>query len=618
MAAGREIVRTGALLSVDPFSMSAGGRPWIDVHWIFQLATFAIHRFGGLAALVLVKCLLVGIGALALQATVRRHLGPRLRWHFVSACLIALFCVRHLIVVRPIVVTLLFLAFFFRALERFRCEGRPQALQALPLLQIVWVNVQGLFALGPLLVGAYLLGGILPTAVVQPPASAHATPIPSAKQRHGVLAMSLALCIAASCVTPYGLRAFALATELFLRILPGHLNVYAANIAENLPPMAREGSISDEFWHLKWFVALLAASFLLAGRRVVLAHAILVTGLVALALAANRNVLLLYWLATPIAVMNVAPKARSWLRVAARGRIRAHLRGLSFVVVAAPLVLIGAALRAEPSFAEPAPFRFPVQSARMLAAWPQGGTLFAADHYGGYLIWELFPPYKPYIDTRLVLRTPEEFSEYLGLADHPERFDNFQKRHGFDYVLLPTAYPDRYLDLVAHLYASSHWKLVFTDGTECMFARLESGQGERWDLGAAETTDAVVRALDDRFGGSPRVRFAARIQFAALDVAVGEYRQVERILGAATDPAADGLRARVRLASGDLAGAEAIGRTLLARDADDVRSLNLMAIVSLRQGQVTAALQFLRRALAVDPFDSEAERLLAQLEEHVR
>jgi Flp pilus assembly protein TadD len=57
---------------------------------------------------------------------------------------------------------------------------------------------------------------------------------------------------------------------------------------------------------------------------------------------------------------------------------------------------------------------------------------------------------------------------------------------------------------------------------------------------------------------------------------------------------------------------------LLARDADDVQSLNLMAMVSLRRGQGRSALNFLRRALTVNPFDSEAERLLATLEEHVQ
>src|SRR6266498_1824752 len=76
LAAGREIWRTHALLTTDPFSVSAAGRPWPDVHWLFQLALYAVHSLGGLGALVLVKCLLVAAGALVLQSAVERRARP--------------------------------------------------------------------------------------------------------------------------------------------------------------------------------------------------------------------------------------------------------------------------------------------------------------------------------------------------------------------------------------------------------------------------------------------------------------------------------------------------------------------------------------------------------------
>jgi tetratricopeptide (TPR) repeat protein len=611
MAAGRQIVRTRAPLLVDPFSVSAAGRPWIDVHWLFQLAAYTIHRFGGLAALVLVKCLLVAVGAITLQAAVQRQLGSRFRWVLVSALLTTLFLARHLLLIRPVVVTLVFVAVFFRALERFRRVGRAQTLWSLPLLQIVWANVQGLFALGPALIAAYLLDEVVRAFGAEPASIGRGV---RQSRRARVLAVILALAAVACCMTPYGLHALALPLKLLLRLAPAPTNAYAANVAENVPPMALDRSMSSEFWHLKWFLALLALSFFAAGRRLVLAHAMLATGLVALALAANRNVLLLYWLATPIAVINIGHAIRRSRRLPGR----MWTSRISFVAIVAPLVLIGFAIARESSFAEAAPFRFPIQSARILSERPGGGTIFAADNYGGYLIWELFPRYKPYIDTRLVLRTPEEFAEYLAVADHPERFDDFQKVHGFNYVLLPTAYPDRYLDLVAYLYASSQWTLLFTDGTETLFARRESAAGGAWNLGSVDTTRAIVNSIDRRFEDSPRVRSAAHIQFATLDTAVGEYTQAERVLAATSGSAADALRARIKMALGDLPGAASIGERLLQCDANDVATLNLMAIVSLRRGQATDALHFLRRALKADPFDSEAGPLLAKLEAHVQ
>jgi len=53
LAAGREMVRRRAFLRTDPFTLSAAGRPWPDVHWLFQLAVYGLHQTFGLAGLVL-------------------------------------------------------------------------------------------------------------------------------------------------------------------------------------------------------------------------------------------------------------------------------------------------------------------------------------------------------------------------------------------------------------------------------------------------------------------------------------------------------------------------------------------------------------------------------------
>src|SRR4051794_41851093 len=50
LAAGHEIWRRSALLRTDPFTVSAAGRAWGDVHWLFQVAGALLHpalRLGG-------------------------------------------------------------------------------------------------------------------------------------------------------------------------------------------------------------------------------------------------------------------------------------------------------------------------------------------------------------------------------------------------------------------------------------------------------------------------------------------------------------------------------------------------------------------------------------------
>src|SRR5688500_531561 len=108
LAAGREMVARGGVLLSDPFSVSAAGRGWVDVHWLFQLGAYTIHQGFGLTGLVLMKCALLAAGALALAAA----LGPRgaASWSralFVTLLLAALFSARSLLLLRPVVLSLL-------------------------------------------------------------------------------------------------------------------------------------------------------------------------------------------------------------------------------------------------------------------------------------------------------------------------------------------------------------------------------------------------------------------------------------------------------------------------------------------------------------------------------
>jgi hypothetical protein len=606
LAAGREIVRTHLPPAFDTLSAGAAGRPWVDLHWGFQLAAYAIHSVGGLTALVIVKCVLVATGALVLMGAVRRSAGPQAQRIFAVACVLTLFVGRSYLLLRPVIPTLVFLASFFYALERFRDDGRLRWLVALPLLQVAWANLQGLSMFGPALVGAYAVamgvsaawGGRswFPFAPEAPAAT-------DARRRARLLMTACGLCLAACVATPYGFTGATLPFRLLLRLAPTAENVYAANVVENVPPWVLARSAPGQLAPLLAFLMAAAAAVLFA-RRLRLAHVLVLVGLAALALAANRNVLLLYWLGTPIIVMVGTPALRR-VGVALR---RARWAGRLALPAALALVIV-ASVR-EPSVAAPAPFRAPETSADVVAARGGTGTVFAADQFGGYLAWRLGPAWKPWIDTRLVLRTPEEFAEYLALADEPLRFDEWERAHPVDYVLLPVGYPDRYLGLVAHLHGSEGWRLIHTNGSEVLFAHSSAGAPDDVvHLGSEEVVEELLANIAGRFADAA-LADAARLQLATLELTIGEQAQAERVLDRTGGDAADGLRARCRFMAGDLDGAARAARTILARDEDDVRSLDLLAAIAARRGEHVEALALLRRALRTDSFDAEANRML--------
>jgi hypothetical protein len=585
LAAGREMCATRAFLRVDPFTISAAGRPWPDVHWLFQLAVWGLWNLGGLTAIVIAKIAVVAAGAALLFSALREGSA-----RYLCALLLAsgLFVARHLVLVRPVVVTLLLLAAFFLVLERER------ALPLLPALQIVWVNTQGLFLLGPALIAAYAIGAALERR-------------PS-RRLFGTLAFTLLACLC----TPYGRFGLTLPGKLLARLRPGADNVFSSNIAENVPPFALPPGAPGAFAPLAVALLLTALSFVVAGRKLRPAHVLVALGFAALALMANRNVLLFYWMAAPIVALNLA--------VALAPRFAHTPVRLPRVALAALFLGLGALVAVaradETSFRVPAPFRVPAAAVDQMA---RARRVFTADHYAGYVSFRLYPKARPYLDTRLVLHTADEYADFLGLLDHPARFAEFQRRQRFDHVLLPAAFPDRYLGLIQALADAPDWRLIYTDGTAVLFAATPT-DAPALDLDAPATIAAILADLEPRLPLATAAGQAARRHLARLLLLTDHGSRALEVLATLPEDDADALalRARVHLLAGDPAAAETAAQALLTLRPETPAALDLLATVALARGDQAAAIGFLRRSLAADPFGPEARALLARFEAQQR
>src|SRR5512136_385324 len=59
LAAGRYIVETRTVPTVDPFSSTMLGKPWVDIYWLAQVVWYLIYQVAGLAGLSLFVSMLV-------------------------------------------------------------------------------------------------------------------------------------------------------------------------------------------------------------------------------------------------------------------------------------------------------------------------------------------------------------------------------------------------------------------------------------------------------------------------------------------------------------------------------------------------------------------------------
>ena len=622
LAAGRLMVKEHRLIFADAFAADTLGSPWVNVHWLFQVLVYLLHGAGGIAALVLAKIALIGLGVgLGVRALCARLARPL--WLPAAATVVGmLYPARHLMLARPTVLTLVAVTLMLLILQGVRREGRLGWAFLLIPVQLIWANLQGLFLLGPLLVACFVVGDAIASVLATRVRGVALQPAPPRRIWLGLAALVPVL-VLSSAVTPYGLQGLRLPFVLLARIDAVAGQVFSREVSENVAPWLIERTSPGVLSAFKGLAALTFLSFLpTLTRGLALPRLCLATVFFGLALMANRNVLLFLWVAGPIVAENLA----TLLPVAAvpspeRTRWGRWLQRL--LVVGASLGLVAMVLaraqeaRGEPPIDELAPFRVPEQAVdRFLSYGLPAGPIFCSDRYGGYLAWRLYPDGRPMMDGRLVLRSAQQYAEHLALGQHPETFDAYRRRHGIRTVILPTAYPDGFLPLVAWLYHQPSWRLLYTDGTQTLFLHDEDGRwsGRGLDLAAPGTVREIGRELETRYRSQPLVHDRARLHLARLLAEIGVTGPAEKLLAVLPGNTAAAQRARVAYRAGDAARAEQMARALLAYQPDEIESLCLLALLSHERGDRQAALGLVKRALEVDPFHPLAREILDQIQ----
>lgn len=313
-ATGRFVAEHG-WPTVDGFSYTAAGRPWIEMRWLYCLAQFETMRHLGPAALVVGKWLVVA-GAFALVALPwARRAGAAATSALVAVAILAS---SERLLVRPELVGWLFFAAFLFLLERRR-RGAVRSIWLLPLLQLVWVNAHPSFVFGPLLVG-------LAAAALAVPAVARGGAVPWRALRP--LALVFAGTLVACAFNPYGVRGMLVPLAQFAQI---RASAYKDVIGEY------QGAFAFGFAHtaVRYYTLLIALALVSAAanlRRLDPFWLVLCASQLYLSAIAIRNVPLFALAAVPFVLSNLA---RSPAAAAASPRaLRIARRTVATLVVA--------------------------------------------------------------------------------------------------------------------------------------------------------------------------------------------------------------------------------------------------------------------------------------------
>jgi hypothetical protein len=439
--------------SVDTYSFSAAGSPWMNFEWLSEVPFFLGYKAIGLQGLLavyfgLLVLIYIGVyyrscragadckdaaiatlGAICLGTV---SIGPRLLL-FGWLCMVGLLLV----------------------LDRFRRTGK--GLWLLPPLFALWINLHGSWVFGmvvlALTIAAGLVGGDWGLVVAE-----RWTP---AELKN--LLLAFAACLAALFVNPFGYRLVLYPYTLLLRQqgVMQHLVEWQSVDFSN-----RYGKLA-----LIMIVALLVAA-LFSRHRWRLDETLLTVFALWAALSHQRFLFFAGLIMVPI----LAPR----LKLFPPYERELDKPWLNAGIMAA---LVGAMIFFFPSAAElqqKVDEEYPTAALQFVQRQHINGRIFNQDWWGGYLEWNA-PELKPFMDGRTdIFVFNGVFNDYLKAVLIQSSFEVLDK-YKIDYVLLDPGKPPAYL-----LQHSPAWHPIYTDKVAVLF--------ERTPTTVAAPTPAKVRA----------------------------------------------------------------------------------------------------------------------------
>jgi hypothetical protein len=205
----------------DPFAFTTEGVRWVDHSWLFGWIVYGMNFWlkepGDIVALIVFKSLL--LAALAeIMLRLARRIGQPL-WIPALCVGLAVLALSSRVLLQSICVSYLFLGLMLFLLEvprrRLTDDGEKplgfwNVRWLIPLLCVVWVNLDAWFFLGPTVVFLYLVGELLEGAKA---------PKGSVNNLAAVLVASFVACL----LSPYHIHAFTLPDQLGLSPAAGQL-----------------------------------------------------------------------------------------------------------------------------------------------------------------------------------------------------------------------------------------------------------------------------------------------------------------------------------------------------------------------------------------------------------
>ncbi len=453
LRAGQWILQNRVFPSCDTFTYSVPDHEYLDIQWLYQVLLFLLFKLGGYSFLAPANTLLI---ALAFYATFKRlRLADAPLWMCALLLTATLFGCEYRFRIRPEILSWVLSVSILWVLE-LRAQRKRDLLFLLPVLQLAWANLEGLFPIGLGLLWIYCLSDFLRQG--------------GDKKLWGYSALSLIVCL----LNPYGFQGMSFPFVLLNRLNAS--SIFKATIKEFQPPWG----LNDTFWSTptlylllyKLFCPALIVMILVTIRKRKIHEILIAAFFLWLSFTALRNIPFLFLSCLPIAASCWSDMKASWLH---------QVQKLAFLKIPTAWVLTLALFIMALRVASGAYYvsdrrtdRFgiglnleelPVKACEFLNQNGLQGRVLNHMDSGGWLDWK--GPQKTFIDARLEVMGDDFYSEFMGSLV-PGGLQPLLAKYQPD-ILFFSFIPATqwYLELQKN----PDWRLVYLDGLMAIYLR---------------------------------------------------------------------------------------------------------------------------------------------------
>ncbi len=450
LKAGSWIVQNLSFPSKDTFTYTQNGQDYLDSHWLFQILLYFFQTTLGYPFLTLLNVVVLLLVFLVMTRRMRLAGAspPWICFFFLAAILAS----ERRFIVRPEVFSWLFLGLTLLILE-FREKNRNY-LYWLPLIQLIWVNMEGLFILGWAALLVHAIGGYL-----------HRQKLDKSLIRAGILS------IAADLVNPYFFKGVAFPFVLWTRLQGSDLHKQTiGEFASFLKSLSFLGQHDDSGLHLFVFLLLALAILLfsaLTWRKRKFHEIVLTVVFGYLAFTAIRNI--------PLFILVALPYLPAMLRDCFDGKEEAVWRPKLIPYIFLFLVLSLSARVATNAYyisdrrVDRIGFGLgemclPQEAARFLNENHLDGRMLNSLDCGGWLDWKA--PQPTFIDGRLEVPGNDFYRDYTD-SYKPGGLQSLIARYHPQLVLLDYNACEPWVE---QLQRDPEWRLIYLDTCAAIFA----------------------------------------------------------------------------------------------------------------------------------------------------